>query len=114
MEDIVIIGIQVIIELIIQSFGSPGISYAGGSQSDRGCLVVLLHMFLGAMFGWVSCLVSPKLLLPTFGFQMVNIVVMTLLATAVGYGFAKAMNRRGYHWEPEIHALQGGLFAFPV
>ena len=112
MEEIVPIAIQVVIELAIQIFGSPSLSWASGNNKvDRGCSYMFLHLFAGAAIGWVSIMVAPHYVLPYAWLRAANLIVTPLVSGTVSYWIAKSANKKGSKWDPQSHFAHGALFA---
>ena len=113
MEEVIVVIFQVFFELTIQFFGSPGISWATGSDKfDKGCGYLFLHAVAGGGIGWISTLIAPQLVLPFFWLRLCNLVFTPLASGGISYGFATWAKARGSNWDPLTHFYHGALFAF--
>ena len=113
MEEIVVLIFQFVIEVGIQIFGGLGLDLAASRRSDdkseAGCGWVVVFAVVGAIFGGLSLLVAPNLMLPNMGLRIGNLVVSPLIAGGVSYLVAKNMRSSG---PADEHFWRGFLFAF--
>lgn len=112
MEEVVAVFFQLFFEMVIQFFGSSGLSWAtGDDRFDRGCTTVVLHAIAGGSIGWISTLIAPHLVLPYAWMRLTNLIVSPALSGLISYGIAKYANSKGSKWDPTAHFLHGIMFA---
>ena len=116
MEELAALVIQIVVEVGLQIFGAAGIDWATGASERRddkeeaGCGWLLIFALLGGACGGLSLVVVPKLLLPTFGLRVANLVVSPLAAGGLSYLIAKHVWAAG-QWPPRHHFWRGFWFA---
>jgi hypothetical protein len=84
----------------------------GDSKWDRGCGVLVFHVCIGGLCGWISTLLAPKLILPWAALRIANLVIAPAIDAAISYALALLARSRGNDWSPPDHALQAFGFAF--
>ena len=117
MEEVLAFVFQIVIEVGLQLFGSIGIDAAtpprktlqeDKEQAGRGWFVAFA--VFGAICGGISLVFAPKLLLPTIGLRIANLVLAPVAAGGLSYLVARyAWARRG--WEPSHHFWRAYWFA---
>jgi hypothetical protein len=115
-EEIVAVVIQVVVEVGLQIFGAAGIDWATGASSrkgdreEAGCGWLVLFVLFGAACGGLSLVFVPKLILPTLGLRIANLIVAPLAAGGLSYLFARHVWAAG-RWPPRHHFWRGFWFA---
>ena len=95
MEELVALIIQVVVEVGLQLFGAVGIDWATGAsdkkgdKEEAGCGWLFIFALLGAACGGLSLVLVPKLVLPTLGLRIANLVVAPLAAGGLSYLVAR-------------------------
>ena len=93
-----------------------GIDWATGSSGRRadkeeaGCGWLFTFALLGAACGGLSLVLVPKLVLPTLGLRVANLVVAPLAAGGLSYLIARHVWAAG-QWPPRHHFWRGFCFA---
>src|SRR5439155_5926555 len=115
-EELVALIIQVVVEVGLQLFGAVGIDWATGAsdkkgdKEEAGCGWLFIFALLGAACGGLSLMLVPKLVLPTLGLRIANLVVAPLAAGGLSYLIAKHVWAAG-QWPPPHHFWRGFWFA---
>ena len=115
MEEIIVLLIQFILEVGLQLFGSIGFDAAtpakkSDDKEQPGCGWLVAFAVFGGICGGLSLIFAPKLLLPTLGLRIANLIVSPLIAGGMSYLVARfAWSSRG--WEPSHHFWRGFWFA---
>lgn len=116
MEELVALIIQVVVEVGLQIFGAIGVDWATGASSKKddkeeaGCGWLFIFALFGAACGGLSLLLVPKLILPTLGLRIANLIVAPLAAGALSYLVARHVWAAG-QWPPRHHFWRGLWFA---
>jgi len=116
MEEIIAFVLQVVIEVGLQLFGAIGIDWGFGASSKRdekdeaGCGWLVLFAVAGGVCGALSLVFVPRLILPTLGLRIANLVVAPLAAGGLSYLVARHVWAAG-QWPPRHHFWRGFWFA---
>ena len=114
MEEVIGLVIQFVLEVGLQLFGTIGIdaatSHRRSEKEEAGCGWLVAFAFFGAIFGGLSLIFAPKLLLPTLALRIANLILAPLVAGGLSYLVARHVwTSRG--WEPSHHFWRGFWFA---
>ena len=113
MEEVVALLIQFIVEVGIQLLGSIGVDFLTASRSEKdepGCGWLVLFAVVGGVFGALSLLIAPTLLLPNLALRIANLVAAPLIAGGLSYLVAKHV-WAGRNLQPSHHFWRGFWFA---
>jgi hypothetical protein len=118
-EELVALVIQLVLEVGLQLFGSIGFDFATESRRGRreaesqqpdGCAWLFIFGVLGGVCGGLSLIFAPKVLLPTVGLRIANLIVSPLIAGFLSYLVARHVwAARGQ--SPQHHFWRGFWFA---
>ncbi len=113
MEEILAFIVQIILEVVLQLFGSLGLDFATPARSEKeqaGCGWLTAFAVFGGICGGLSLIFAPNAILPTPALRIANLIVAPLVAGAVSYVVAGYMwVQRG--WAPSHHFWRGFWFA---
>jgi hypothetical protein len=115
-EELVAVIIQVVVEVVLQLFGAVSIDWATGAsgrkddREEAGCAWLFIFALAGGACGGLSLLLVPKLILPTLGLRIANLVVAPLAAGWLSYLVARHVWAAG-QWSPRHHFWRGFAFA---
>ena len=128
MEEIVALLIQLVLEVGLQIFGSIGFDFATESRrtkgkhgqvaDDDGCGWLFTFAVFGGICGGLSLIFAPKLILPSLGLRLANLLAAPLLAGGLSYlvaahiWAARGQSPRHHFWRGFCFALAFGLVRF--